>query len=124
MPPHTEPTEISRLDHRIAQAGGTTSRVELSPDKLRRAKAQPVGSPATQIHTLIRENGYLRQEIVFYEESKNALAAFHEQMQAAFDIMQAGLKDLSERLMYAEEKMEKYWGIPVNGARDRDLFQI
>ena len=119
--PQDQPPEITNLDARIAQAGGTSSRIELQPHRLRQAKIQPPPSAATQLDDLVRENGYLRQEIVFYQESRNAMLAFHSQALEAYRGLQSALKEVSEKLAMAEGRLEKYWGIPLNGASRKDV---
>ncbi|KAL2049560.1 hypothetical protein ABVK25_010139 [Lepraria finkii] len=116
-----QPPELTDLDARIARAGGTSSRIELQPHRLRQAKLQPCQSTTTQLDDLIRENGYLRQEIVFYQESKNAMLGFHSQTLEAYHSLHIALRELSEKLVKAEGRLEKYWGIPLNGAGQKDI---
>ena len=119
-PTADQPPEITSLDARIARAGGTSSRLELQPHRLRETKAQPC-TAESQLNDLIRENGYLRQEIVFYQESRNAMLAFHSQSLEAYHGLQKALRDLSEKLVMAEVRLERYWGIPLHGSRQKDI---
>lgn len=116
-----QPPEITSLDARIAQAGGTSSRLELLPNRLRETKLQPSTSAAIHLEDLTRENGYLRQEIVFYQESRNAMLAFHSQTLEAYKGLQSALKELSEKLALADSRLERYWGISLNGTRKADV---
>lgn len=89
-----QPPETTSLDARVAQAGGTSSRIELQPHRLRQTKTQPYVTPAAQLEDLVRQNGYLRQELVFYQESRNAMLAFHHQVSGIYQSLNAALKDL------------------------------
>ena len=119
-----QPPEITNLDARIAQAGGTSSRVELLPHRLRATKLRPSTSMAMHLEDLTRENGFLRQEIVFYQESRNAMLAFHNQTFEAYNRLQSALKELSEKMALAEGRLEKYWGISLNGTGSEDVTVI
>ena len=119
-PTADQPPEITSLDARIARAGGTSSRLELQPHRLRETKAQPC-TAESQLNDLIRENGYLRQEIVFYQESRNAMLAFHSQSLEAYHGLQKALRDLSKKLVMAEARLERYWGIPLHGSGQKDI---
>ena len=116
-----QPPEIISLDARIAYAGGTSSRIELQPYRLRQAKEQPLMSPSTQRDDLIRENGYLRQEIVFYQESRNAMLDFYGAVSEAYHGLNKALRELSEKLALAEGRIEKYWGVPLIGNGEKDV---
>lgn len=116
-----QPYEITSLDARIAQAGGTSSRVELQPHRLRQTKIQHHDTATAQLEDLIRENGYLRQEIVFYQESRNAMLAFHSQALEVYQGLHSAMKELSEKLAKAEGRIEKYWGISLNGTGKEDV---
>lgn len=109
------------MDARIADAGGTSSRIELQHHRLRQAKTHDTRSIAAQLEDLVRENGYLRQEIAFYQESRNAMLAFHHQTLQSFHMMQSALRELSDRMALAEGRLERYWGIPLNGAQRSDV---
>lgn len=111
------PPEITSLDARIADAGGTSSRVELQPHRLRQSKQHRV-STRSRVEDLTRENGYLRQEIVFYQESRNAMLAFHNQVLEVYQGLQAALKGLSEKMASAESRIEEYWGVPLADKKD------
>lgn len=116
-----QPPEMTSLDARIAQAGGTSSRIELQPHRLRQTKIQHHATPRAQLEDLVRENSYLRQEIVFYQESRNAMLAFHSQVFEAYQGLNSALKELSEKLAKAEGRIEKYWGISLNGTGKADI---
>ena len=115
--------EITSLDARIARAGGTTSRIEMQPHRLRETKTQPKNT-YDQTADLIRENGHLRQEIIYYQESRNAMLAFHAQALEAYHGLRSALRDLSEKLATAEGHIEQYWGIPLNETKEKDMTRV
>ena len=113
-----QPPEIISLDARIASAGGTSSRVELQPHRLRETRTQRPKPTAAQFDDLVRENGCLRQEIAFYQESRNAMLAFHDQVLGVYQVLQAALRDLSEKMACAEGRTERYWGVTRKDSKD------
>jgi len=119
-----QPPEITNLDARIANAGGTSSRIEMQPHRLQEAKRRPTTSTEKERENLIRENGYLRQEIAFYQDSRNAMLAFHSQALEVYQVLQGALKDLSEKLAAAEGRLERYWGMSLNGTGNEDVTVI
>ena len=121
-PKSEQPPEITQLDARIARAGGTSSRVEMQPHRLQQTKTRR--SSSRERDDLVRENGYLRQEIVFYQESRNAMLAFHSQTMEAYDGLRCALKDLSEKLAAAEGRLERYWGLSLNGSGKQDVIVL
>jgi len=118
------PPEIDSMDARIALAGGTSARTELQPHRLRQEKNRVGRTLQTEMEDLIRENGYLRQEIAFYKESRIALLAFHSQTMESFQNLQSASKELSESMALAEGRLEKYWGIPLNSSGKNDLIVL
>ena len=129
MEPHRpnftdQPPEVTSLDARIAQAGGTSSRIELQPHRLRQTKKQPSVSLSMQREELIRENGHLKQEVVFYQESRNAMLDFYSGVSEAYHGLRKALRELSEKLALAEGNIEEYWGIPLAGTGERDIILL
>ena len=70
---------------------------------------------------LIRENGDLRQEIIYYQESRNAMLDFYNGVSEAYHDLQRALRELSEKLALAEGRIEKYWGVPLAGTGEKDV---
>ncbi|KAL6716965.1 hypothetical protein ACLMJK_004878 [Lecanora helva] len=118
---NSQPPEITQLDARIARAGGTSFRIEIQPHQLQQTKRKVYSSATKERDDLVRENGHLRQEIVFYQESRNAMLAFHAQAMEAYDGLRAALRELSEKLAAAEGRLETYWGISLNGSVKNDV---
>ena len=73
------PREITELEARIAREEGASSTADMLPASLQKAKT--VGKQFTQIYIqdLVVENGYLRQEILYYKRSREATLTFHNQ---------------------------------------------
>ena len=117
----SQPPEVTRLDARIAHAGGTSARIELQPHRLQQTKMEHYETVEAQRDALLRENGHLRQEIVFYQESRNAMLAFHHQALEAYECLRVALRDVSIKLATAEGRLERYWGIPLVGTNKCDV---
>ena len=112
-----ERPEITKLDARIIEGGGTTSTADMMPCSLQKAKTANDRST----RDLILENNYLRQEIVYYKQSREAMLAFHGDTLKSFQLLQAALKGLSHKMAMSEEFMLRYWGIDVNNMQDSDV---
>lgn len=110
--------EITKLDARIAKEGGISSTIDLLPCSLQKAKTEEKRSTGE----LILENNYLRQEIVYYKQSREAMMAFHTQTLKSFNLLQTALQGLSNKVASAEELMLRYWGIDINNVEDDDVI--
>ena len=117
---HTPP-EVNAIDMRIARLGGTSFTMELQAHRLREVKSQEPESAHEQVKRLLRENGHLRQEIVFYQESRNAMMEFHSRLDEAYRIQRQAFHELSNQMALAEARLEKYWGPQVNLGSHSDL---
>ncbi len=115
------PPEITDLDARIAKGGGTSSSLDLLPVNLHEAKDPRRRKPQRSVDDLVRENGYLRQEIVYYKESRNAMLEFHSRVMEAFQVMQRATDVLSGKMALSEGGILEYWGIDLNSDGDNDL---
>lgn len=116
--------EITKLDARIIKEGGTSSTADMLPCNLQKAKAAKTSSKYDYTKELILENGYLRQEIVYYKESREAMLAFHNSTLKSFNLLQTALKDLSHKMAMSEEIMLRYWGIDVKNVKEDDLVMF
>ena len=77
-----------------------------------------------KLETLTRENGYLRQEIIYYQESWNAMMDFHNQAVKSFKTLRLALQELSQRTALSEKNLLKYWGIRSENEDEEDLAVI
>lgn len=112
-----ERPEITNLDAHILEGGGTSSTIDMIPCSLQKAKE--VKNLSTR--DLILENSYLRQEIVYYKQSREAMMAFHNDTLKSFQLLQTALKELSHRMAMSEECMLRYWGIDMNKIHENDI---
>ena len=81
--------------------------MELLPNLLRETKLRPSASVAMHLEDSTHEKGYLRQEIVFYQESRNAKLTFHSQTLEEDKGQKPALKELSEKLALADSRLER-----------------
>ena len=95
------PLEISSLDARDAKAGDTTINLDFISSRLRQ-DAKDIRMKLISYDDLIRDIGKLRQELVLYKESRNALMQFHHQILHAYYMLHSGLKDLSHKVAESE----------------------
>lgn len=63
----------------------------------------------------------MRQEIVYYKESRNAMLAFHSIVMEAFQVLRCATQELSEKMVLSEERILEYRGIDLNVGGDDDL---
>ena len=119
-----QPPEMTDLDERVAKYGGTSSTIELHPQSLQGSKFQTPDSNKERIEELVRENGYLRQEIIFYQESRNAMMSFHTKMNEAYHIQRSAFRELSVHSQLAEGRLEEYWGCISSEFKHKDLVTL
>ncbi|KAL9609950.1 MAG: hypothetical protein Q9167_005323 [Letrouitia subvulpina] len=130
------PSEISALDHQIAAGGGTTSTLEITPDRLRASKSKRSISPRERIEELTRADGYLRQELAHYKEKLRAADACHDQTRKAqemvaqaydtviraHDMIEDALEEFDQRVSVSERALLDYWQIPFDTIREVKPF--
>lgn len=102
--------EINPQDHQILRYGGTSSNIERLPSRLQRAKT-PTRSTRKQIEDLAYEVSYLKAELAWHVESKQALLHFQEQMYHIFHRMEDALVQVNTRLQEAEQRYLSIWGL-------------
>ncbi|KAL4948717.1 hypothetical protein BDW69DRAFT_198672 [Aspergillus filifer] len=105
------PEEITPQDHQILCHGGTSSNLERLPSRLQQSKA-----PTTkhEIEDLAYEISYLKAELSWNTESKQALLQFQEEMYMVFCKIDNALAQLSARLQGAEQRYLNLWGVAAN----------
>jgi predicted RNase H-like nuclease (RuvC/YqgF family) len=131
IPAHSGLPNINKLDHQIRLQNGSTSILELSPQRLQLAKQNPPLSLSARVEELTRELGHLRQEIQFYRQSFEILQRLRE---TVYDVSQQlflahyldhdvsrlddiiaqlrnALEDSKRREFKAEKAWMEFWGI-------------
>jgi len=108
------PAEVTALDHCIASRGGTTSKIEKLPSQIQVTKYRSPPNRDQRIEELTRENGYLRQELALYEETRDAMVSLHTKTTKAYKLLREGLQELSEKVALSEKSLLEYWGIDLN----------
>ncbi len=115
------PVEITPLDHTIERHNGTTSNLDCLPHRLRISKQQTAVSPMQRIHELTRENGYLREELAMYKETRGALRDLQEKSKKAHQILNDALQDVSRKIARSERRLLDYWGVNIDGASEEAI---
>lgn len=105
------PTEVTALDYQIAATGGTTSTLENTPGRLRASKSKRPVSQKQWMEELIRDNGYLRQELKYYKDYLQALIALHHEIAKASTMLEDALEKFSQSVTEAEKPLLDYWQI-------------
>jgi hypothetical protein len=111
--PILTPPEISPLDHRILQNGGTTSNIERLPNRTRQGKLRQTTDRA-RIDELTWENSYLRAEAAHREENATALNEFRLQTVEAFNLLRRALHNLCDKVEKSDRAKAEYWGIDLD----------
>jgi hypothetical protein len=143
LPPRSNPPEVNKLDHQIGLQNGSTSVLELSPQRVQRGKLNPPLNLSARVEELTRDLGHLRQEIQFYRQCFEILQRLRER---AYDVYQQlflahyldhdpkrldelithlhhGLEESVRREAKAEKAWMEFWGIDYNEkGREGDLI--
>ncbi|KAL1873638.1 hypothetical protein Plec18167_006155 [Paecilomyces lecythidis] len=118
---HPIAEEITPIDHQILHNGGSSSKIERLPSRLQQSKNQRPADAQQEIEDLAYENSYLRAELMWTQESRQALLEFHEETFKLFRMMEEALVEIRVRLERSDERYLKLWGIEerksVNGGR-------
>jgi len=102
---------ITPLDYHIAQHGGLTASIERLPHLLQNAKSKTTTDTNQRLEELVRENGRLREEIAFHQDTQRALMSSYTASVEAFETLKESLQVTSERMLMSEQRLLKYWGI-------------
>ncbi|KAL3441479.1 hypothetical protein BJX65DRAFT_322259 [Aspergillus insuetus] len=105
--------EVTPQDHQILCHGGTTSTLERLPSRLRQSKP-PTKNLKKRIEDLAYEVSYLKAEVSWHIESKQALLQFQEQMYQLFHQMEDALVQVNARMQEAEQRYLALWGLTAN----------
>lgn len=110
--PSLEPIfeEISPADHEILRRGGTSSSLERLPSRLRRTKRASMDLQQ-QLEDLTYEVSYLKAELQWQKESKQALLHFQEDIFRAFHFLDEKLIQVTTRLQDSERRYLNLWGL-------------
>ena len=75
-----------------------------------------------RIHELTRENGYLREELAMYKDTRTALRELQERTKQAHQILNNALQDVSRRLARSERRLLDYWGVNIDDASEEAVI--
>ncbi|KAB8227268.1 hypothetical protein BDV23DRAFT_175060 [Aspergillus alliaceus] len=113
--------EVTPQDHEILRHGGTSSNIERLPSRLQQSKMQP-RSLRKQVEDLAYEVSYLKAELSWHSETKQALLQFQEQMYGLFHNMEDALVQVNIRLRNAEQRYLSLWGLEDCDSRSGDMI--
>lgn len=115
------PEEVTPQDHRILCHGGTSSNLERLPSRLQKGKA-PVRDMKAHIEDLAYEISYLKAELSWNIESKQALLQFQKEIYATFYKMEDALGQANARLERAEQRYLSLWGLAPDEGSDGGMI--
>ncbi|KAE8396947.1 hypothetical protein BDV37DRAFT_289844 [Aspergillus pseudonomiae] len=113
--------EITPQDHHILRHGGTSSNIERLPSRLRQSKSPP-RSLKKQVEDMAYEVSYLKAELLWHAETKQALLQFQDQMYDIFNKMEDALVQVNVRLRDAENRYLEIWGLNGRECRSGEMI--
>ncbi|KAE8396866.1 hypothetical protein BDV37DRAFT_293109 [Aspergillus pseudonomiae] len=119
LDPITE--EITPVDHEILRHGGTSSSIERLPSRLQRSKRASTDI-RQQLEDLVYDASYLRAELQWQKESKQALLQFHEEMFHIFHKIEDMLVQVTARLRDSEQRYFEVLGFEAHGGNDGGMI--
>ncbi|KAE8383878.1 hypothetical protein BDV26DRAFT_287292 [Aspergillus bertholletiae] len=119
LDPITE--EITPVDHEILRHGGTSSSIERLPSRLQRSKRASTDI-RQQLEDLVYDASYLRAELQWQKESKQALLQFHEDMFRIFHMVEDMLVQVTTRLRDSEQRYFEVLGFEAHGGNDGGMI--
>ncbi|PWY96032.1 hypothetical protein BO94DRAFT_455823 [Aspergillus sclerotioniger CBS 115572] len=109
--------EITPIDDYIRRHGGTSSNIERLPSRLQQSKRSSIDLKQ-QLKDLTYEVSYLKAELQWHKESKQALLEFKEQVSEIFHRIEDALVQATIRLTEAEQRYLNLWGLNTGGDMD------
>lgn len=113
--------EITPQDHHILRNGGTSSSIERLPSRLRQSKPPP-RSLKKQVEDMAYEVSYLKAELLWHAETKQALLQFQDQVYDIFNKMEDALVQINVRLRDAENRYLGIWGLNGGECRSGEMI--
>jgi hypothetical protein len=111
--------EITLLDHRIAEQGGTTSAIARLPHRIKKTKDKI--SDKVRIEELTRDFEAQLEENDHLKRVNFELNRFREQVVVGFQGLRNALHELSTRVALSEQELSKYWGFDLDNTADDDM---
>ena len=115
--------EISPTDHEILRGGGTSSSLERLPSRLQQSKQAPTDL-RQQLEDLVYEVSYLKAELQWQKESKQALLHFREEMFQTFHFLENALIQVTMRLHDSEQQYLSLSGFSSVGHNQGGWFKV
>jgi uncharacterized protein YukE len=113
--------EITPTDHKVLGYGGTTSSIERLPSRLQRSKRASTDL-RQQLEDLTYETSYLRAELQWQRESRQALLRFQDQMFQMFHKMEEALAQVTTALYDCEHRYFRLWGVDHESSPEEGMI--
>jgi hypothetical protein len=107
--------EVTPIDHQILNAGGSTSNLDRLPSRLQQTKGQRSLSVRDELEELAYENSYLKAELAWNKETRQALIQLREKTLEAMTILEEALTETTFQLHQCDERYLELWGIAPYG---------
>lgn len=114
--------EITLLDHRIAERGGTTSAIARLPHRIQKTKSKI--SDKERIEELTRDLQGQLQENENLKRVNYELNRFREQVVVGYQGLRNALHELSTRVALSEQELSEYWGFDLDDTAEDDMAVI
>lgn len=113
--------DVTALDHQIARHGGTTSTLDNLPHRMKQGK-EDHQSREQHLVSLTRENGYLRQELAYYKDTREVLMQLYDAVRQSHQELKIALDQASRGVAISEQRLIKYWAGHVSDGSTEEAF--
>ncbi len=114
--------KVTSLNYIIAKYNNTTSNLDYFSHCLRISKEQISIISMQQIYKLIRENGYLREELAIYKDTRTTFRELQKRFKKTYQILNNTLQDISRRLVRSERRLLDYWDVNIDNASKKAVI--
>ena len=108
-------------ESKILRGGGTSSSLERLPSRLQQSKQAPTDL-RQQLEDLVYEVSYLKAELQWQKESKQALLHFREEIFQTFHFLENAIIQVTIRLRESEQKYLGLWGLSPVGSKEGGMI--
>ncbi|KAL9129893.1 MAG: hypothetical protein Q9217_001793 [Psora testacea] len=112
------PVQVSPIDERIKELGGTTVALEMQLDQLEACKKRKVRSAGSTILALNRDSGRLRQEIMVLQTRVKAYERLHQSVEETRATLDRVLDETQQVLAHTEQDLLDFWRVKTNDGKE------
>ncbi|KAI9763355.1 MAG: hypothetical protein M1840_000547 [Geoglossum simile] len=101
------PPPLTSIDIEIGRNRGSSVALEASPARLQASKKTPIPSLSQRIEELTKENGNLRQEVLFHQKMQTAITYLQQDTEYAVKRLNQAVADFSKARKVAEDELQR-----------------